>query len=414
MADPIRVLHFADVHIGMENYGKTSTASGLNTRVEDFVHRLDDMVAYARQNEVDLTIFAGDAFKTRTPNPTFQREFAYRIQELAELAPVVLLVGNHDITPNAVKASSIEIYETLRVPNVIVAYDYAVQTIATRRGEVVVASAPYPIKSRLLEDHTTGGLTIAQSDALLQRVLIENLEHLAEEAAAQAGPETPRLLTAHITVSGAVWGSERSVMLGRDVQVPLSALADARWDYVALGHIHKFQDLADGRDDAPPVVYSGSLERIDFGEERDEKGFCWVELMRGATRYAFVPVAARPMRTVRVKALRDANPTQTVLARLRQEDLEGAVVRLMVQLSPENEHALDEGALYHALKQAQVFHVASLRKEVERPARMRLGDTPEGLSTAQLLERYLIAREVPAERRAQLLELADELFKTPE
>src|SRR5215204_2770582 len=123
MPEKIRVLHFADVHVGMENYGKTDPNSGLSSRVVDFLRRMDEMVEYARDNDVDLVIFAGDAFKTRTPNPTFQREFAWRIQDLAALAPVVLLVGNHDLAPNAMKASSIEIYHTLAVPNVVVAQD---------------------------------------------------------------------------------------------------------------------------------------------------------------------------------------------------------------------------------------------------------------------------------------------------
>src|SRR5574341_929045 len=114
------MLHFADVHMGMENYGKTHPGTGLSSRVMDFLRRMDEMVDYARRNDVDLTVFAGDAFKTRNPNPTFQREFAHRILDLSELGPVVLLVGNHDLPTNAKRATSIEIYETLRVPNVYV------------------------------------------------------------------------------------------------------------------------------------------------------------------------------------------------------------------------------------------------------------------------------------------------------
>lgn len=117
MTEPIRLLHFADVHIGMENYGRTDPATGLSSRVVDFLRRMDEMVAYARDHEVDLAIFAGDAFKSRSPNPTFQREFAWRIQDLAALCPVVLLVGNHDLPNIDKRASSIEIYETLRVPD---------------------------------------------------------------------------------------------------------------------------------------------------------------------------------------------------------------------------------------------------------------------------------------------------------
>ena len=70
MTEPIRVLHFADVHIGMENFGKIDNETGVSSRVRDFLARLDDMVVYAREQDVDLIIFAGDAFKTATPSPT--------------------------------------------------------------------------------------------------------------------------------------------------------------------------------------------------------------------------------------------------------------------------------------------------------------------------------------------------------
>ena len=98
MADPIRILHFADLHIGMENYGRLDPGTGLNLRVVDFLRRLDEVVTYAITHEADAVLFAGDAFRTRTPSPTHQREFAQRIRRLSEAAiPTVLLVGNHDI-----------------------------------------------------------------------------------------------------------------------------------------------------------------------------------------------------------------------------------------------------------------------------------------------------------------------------
>jgi exonuclease SbcD len=142
MTEPIRILHFSDVHIGMESFGRTDPQTGLSSRVVDFLRRMDDMVNYACEHDVDLTIFAGDAFKSRNPTPTFQREFAYRVQDLASRCPVVLLVGNHDLPSIERRASSIEIYETLQVPNVIVGREYELHEITTKRGPVVVATAP--------------------------------------------------------------------------------------------------------------------------------------------------------------------------------------------------------------------------------------------------------------------------------
>ncbi|MCA0456706.1 MAG: exonuclease SbcCD subunit D [Chloroflexi bacterium] len=408
MTEPIRVLHFADIHVGMENYGKTDPQTGLSSRVVDFLHRLDEMIEFARENDVDLIIFAGDAFKTRAPNPTYQREFAHRIRDLSDLAPVVMLVGNHDLPPTMLKASSIEIYDTLRVPNVRVAADYEVFTQETKRGPVVVGSAPYPIRSRLLEDNHTAGMTIAQTDALLQENLTQILDDLAEQADRY---EMPRLLTGHFTLAGAVFGSERAIMLGRDIQVLLSSVADPRWDYVAMGHIHKHQNMTRGEAGVPPVVYSGSMERIDFGEEGDPKGFCWVELSREKTEWRFVQLEARPFVTLTADLRTAENPTEQVLKLIAKHALRDAIVRLNVQLAPETEARLNEVTIRDELKRAGVSQMAAIRKQVEQPIRARLGGSPEGMTQEQLLERYLLSKETPPERRTELMDAAAVIFE---
>ncbi len=408
MTDPIRVLHFADTHIGVENYGKTDPETGLSTRVRDFLRRMDEMHNYVQEHGVDLVVFAGDAFKTRNPGPTYQREFAYRISDLAELAPVILLAGNHDVPPNILRASSIEIYDTLRVANVTVATDFEVNVIETPRGPVAVGTAPYPTRSWLLQGVNTAGMTIPQVDEKLCDILADRINDMAEEVERL---DMPRLLTGHFTVGGATVGSERSIMLGRDVSVSLSTLADERWDYVALGHIHKHQNLTERRPDGPPVVYSGSLERIDFGEEADNKGFCYVQLVRDDTTWEFIPSAARPFVTLRADLRDYDDPTQTMLAMVREHDLTDAVVRLLLQLTPESEAKFNETAVRNAIREGGAFYIAAVGKDVEQPARARLGTSPEGLTPSELLERYLQTKEVNATRREQLLHAAEGIFR---
>jgi exonuclease SbcD len=408
MSEPVRLLHFADLHVGMENYGGTDRDTGLSTRVVDFIRRMDEVTEYAASHQADLIIFAGDAFKTRAPNPTFQREFAHRVRDLSQIAPVVMLVGNHDLPLTQMRASSVEIFDTLAVPNVWVAGNYEVRQVETARGSVAVGSAPYPLRARLLEQAQTAGMTVAQTDARLQEQLVMILDELAAEADTHHGP---RVLTGHFTVSGAVMGSERGIMLGRDVAVPREAVADPRWDYVALGHIHKHQNLTAGRDDVPPVVYSGSLERIDFGEEGDPKGFCWVEMERGATRWSFVPLSARPFVTLKADLRADVDPTHSAIRLVEAHDLRGAIVRMILQLTPESESRFNEMPVREALKRAGAVYVAAIRKEVEQPARARLGASPEGLTHAELLERYLISTGVVPARRAELLDAAESIFR---
>jgi exonuclease SbcD len=406
MTDPIRVLHFSDVHIGMESYGRTDPDTGVSTRVRDFLRRLDEMIDFARERDVDLAVFAGDAFKSRNPTPTFQREFAYRVQDLAALCPVVLLVGNHDLPSIERRASSVEIYETLQVPNVLVGREYKVHQIETKRGPVVVATAPYPMRHHLLPESELPR-TIADMDKALEEALITRLDEMAQQASQY---DMPRILTAHFSITGAMFGSERSIMLGRDVTVMRSVIDNPVWDYVAMGHIHQHQSLTPDRPGSPPVVYSGSLERIDFGEEADTKGFVWIELERGRAAWEFVPVHSRPFVTLRVDVRRSGDPTRTVIEEIARHDLQDAVVRVIVTADPEADLLFQEREVFAALKTASAHHVAAIVRNVERPARLRLGTSPEGLTPDQLLEHYFRHKEVPFERIEELLDHARQIF----
>ncbi len=405
----IKLLHFADVHIGMENYGRTDPRTGLSTRVMDFLRRMDEMIEYAREREVDIAIFAGDAFKNRNPNPTYQREFAWRILDLAELCPVVLLVGNHDLPINIQKASSVEIYDTLRVPNVILGDSYKLHHIETKSGPIQVATAPYPIRARLLEDAVRR--TITDLDALVQERLELIIRDLAQEAAES---DTPRILTGHFSVFGAMHGSEKQVMLGRDIAITLANLADPAWDYVALGHIHKHQNLTDDRDDLPSVVYSGSLERIDFGEEGDTKGFVWAEVERGSTTWEFVSVDARPFLTLRVDVRQAGDPMQAILDKIQRHDVTDAIVRVIINADVETNSLINPVVIERTLREAGASAIGAIQRDVEQPTRMRLGPTPEGLAPDELLERYLLSKEVSPDRIARLMEAAEQIFNKPE
>jgi exonuclease SbcD len=400
----IRLLHFADLHVGMENYGRLDPATGVNGRVLDFLHRFDEMIDYGLGREVDLVIFAGDAFKARNPTPTYQRAFARRVKRLADAGvPVVLLVGNHDLPTMVQRASSVDIFRTLDVPNVIVGRVEDIHNIETRHGPVQVATVPYPVRQRLLAHDEYRGLSIKQLDEALRDIVTANIGALA----AKLDPDIPAVLTAHLSVSGATFGSERSVMIGRDAVVLKSALADPAWDYVALGHIHKHQSLNDGG--YPPVVYVGSLERIDFGEEGQPKGFCWVELARGDTTWEFVEVDARPFVTVRADVREALNPLMALQQAVNTHNLKDAVVRLILRMRADQEPLVRDRDVRALLSDA--YFVGGINREIEREARVRLGElAPEEMTDRELLAKYLETRNTDPERARVLLEHAEAIF----
>jgi exonuclease SbcD len=408
MAAPIRALHFADLHIGMENYGKLDPQTGISSRIRDFLDRLDEIITTAFERDADLVIFAGDAFKTRDPDPTQQREFARRIKQLSDRIPVFMLVGNHDIPGMAARATSIDIFRALQVGNITVGRTIGSQVIETKRGPVFLGWVPFPVRNRLLSQEEYRGASVEDLDRAVEALITKELETLAERAAEH---DMPRVLVGHFSVGGAVFGSERSVMLGRDLVIQKSALARPDWDYVALGHIHKHQNLTPKRaEGAPPIVYSGSLERIDFGEEAEEKGFCWLNLARGETTWEFCRVKARPFRTVRVDAREEADPTGAVTAAIAARNIAGAVVKVVIELREGQEAVLRRREIEAAL--AQAASVAGISVEVERTTRLTgLGVSPETLTPLEWVERYFEAKQKPPERMRKLLQAAEGVLR---
>jgi exonuclease SbcD len=408
MAAPIRALHFADLHIGMENYGKLDPQTGISSRIRDFLDRLDEIITTAFERDADLVIFAGDAFKTRDPDPTQQREFARRIKQLSDRIPVFMLVGNHDIPGMAARATSIDIFRALQVGNITVGRTIGSQVVETKRGPVFLGWVPFPVRNRLLSQEEYRGASVEDLDRAVEALITKELETLAERAAEH---DMPRVLVGHFSVGGAVFGSERSVMLGRDLVIQKSALARPDWDYVALGHIHKHQNLTPKRaEGAPPIVYSGSLERIDFGEEAEEKGFCWLNLARGETTWEFCRVKARPFRTVRVDAREEADPTGAVTAAIAARNIAGAVVKVVIELREGQEAVLRRREIEAAL--AQAASVAGISVEVERTTRLTgLGVSPETLTPLEWVERYFEAKQKPPERMRKLLQAAEGVLR---
>jgi len=407
----MKILHFSDLHLGVESYGHIDPATGISSRLLDFLSALDQVVSYALENGVDLVLFCGDAYKTREPSQTQQREFARRINRLATSGiPIFLLVGNHDL-PNAIgKATTTEIFDTLAVKNVYVSNRPDIYRIQTNGGIIQIASLPWLRRSALLSKEETKNLDFDQINDKMQQVLT----NIIAAHASKVDPGLASILAAHVWVSGAQIGSERLMTIGQEHVLLPSNIANPAFDYIALGHIHKSQVLSEN----PPVVYSGSLERVDFGEEGDDKGFYLVEIEQdkqtGKRRvsFDFHPVSGRLFLTINVNIeSEDTDPTSTVLRAIAEqgEKVSGAIVRLQIGLPAEIEGQLRDNDIRDALKEAHYFTIA---KDIRREARLRLGQfTAEEITPLEALKTYLEAKKVSPERAKLLLEYGERLIQ---
>ncbi len=400
----MKILHFADAHIDMANYGRHDPESGLPFRVQDFLKSLDAIVDAAISEKVDMVIFAGDAYKDRSPAPTFQREWGRRIMRLSQAQiPTLLLIGNHDVSPSIGRAHALQEFKTLQVPFVKVLDKPCFLKPDELWGlPIQVVAMPWITRSGLMA--ATGEVDATEAFSRIEG----NIGDLIEGWLEDADPSLPIILTAHASIEGAKFGGERLVMLGNDLVLSGSLVKNKKFSYVAMGHIHKPQDVNEGFQ--PPVIYPGSIERVDFGEAKEDRFFVIADIEKGKdTQVDWVQLKGVrkfiDRRTVLgsnenvTDALKDALPNP--------QEMSEAIVRLSVEYPREWDTLIDETALRKYAENTFEFHLV---KRPQSEARVRIGEGQlvSSLSPLDLLSQYFDASK--AKDADELKKLAQEII----
>lgn len=319
----VRVLQFGDAHIGAEKVGRWGQQVRQQRR-SDFIDALRKTVQASLEHDVDVVLFTGDAFQDRAPTNEDQKELARALWPvIARQKHLVLVVGNHDRPASGGGTHSLwtygELAAWLELENVHVAESPTLFHLQAPNGLLDLAVLPFVPPSVIAErspELSPHDATVHWADKELARM------------AAQRRRGVPSLLAGHLTVVGAAVGEESHLMASaaRDLCLPSALLTRDGWDYIGLGHIHRAQQ-------AGPVVYAGSLERVDFGEEGQPKGYVLADLVANKTTWSFVPLqGTREFRTVDVNVTSASEPTETILEALGRVDVKDAIVRLRITL----------------------------------------------------------------------------------
>lgn len=403
MAESISILHFADAHIDMANYGRHDPQTALPIRVMDFLKSLDTVIQTAIDEKVKLVLFAGDTYKDRNPHPTFQREWQLRMMRLSQAnIPALLLVGNHDVSPATGRSHTLQEFKTLKVPHIFVADELALWTPDQLGVPLQVITLPWVSRSAFMTRKETSEKSSTEVLQFMEQRILEHLQKLLS----LTHPEYPVILLAHASVQGAHYSSERLVMLGQDIVLPLEAITRPPVDYVALGHIHKHQSLH--AKNHPPVIYPGSLERINFSESKEEKGFVLASVSRGQTIWEFRPLQTRKFLEVHFKP----TSSESFLEEMRQQlpspqEIQGAVCRLHIHYPKENESFFDENILTKYFQDALSFQIQKYR---QFPERVRLEKQVEALKPEDILSAYWKLLALPEEEQLAMKALAKQVF----
>ena len=404
------IVHTADIHIGVENYGRPDPVTNTSTRLVDFLDTLDEVVTFASENSADIVLFCGDAYKSRNPSQTHQREFAKRIYSLANNGiQVFLLIGNHDSPNIPGPASALDIFPTLNIPNVHIGSTLTTHLIETKSGPIQIVSLPWVRKGQFMSSAETDQLSTEELNSTIQSMLTTEISYQASNL----DPDIPSILSGHVSIDSARTSSEKSMMLGNDYVLLKSSVALPQFDYVALGHIHKYQLL----NETPKVVYPGSLQRIDFGEEKDVKGFCSIHLDptkktgQRETSYEFIPVNARRMVTIKITLDEiDPEPTNTIITEIKKHNITDAIAQVMIEVPALLYDQIDDTLVKESLSSAHL--IATIRKNVVEEKRQRLSHNPSGdISPVEALKSYLNARDIPKPKANMILEKGTNLIE---
>lgn len=424
----LRLLHFADLHLGVQAGGRIDPATQLNQRIVDVCARLDALCDVAEAEEVHAVLFAGDAFNNQHPNPTLQSLFASRVRRLARGGiAVFLLIGNHDLPRAAALAHPFSIYPALEVEHVVVGDRAQVYRVPLREDapapELQVAALPHFSRHQVL---AALGEDTDEPDKVIEEQVARTVRALGDGVEAAL----PSVFIGHCHVNQADLGPSHALFGVSDVEVSLSTLTSGQpFPYFGLGHIHKRQVLSVD----PFVAYPGSLERIDFGEgERidigpagvtqhavaEPKGFYRFDLEAagGAWHLAGEPrfheIAARRFLTLRLGELAAADPLDDLTRRITTArdagiTFDDAFVRVTGSLA-----APDRARVSIASVRALFAEAYDVRLAIDAPASTSVRDPrfAERMSENEALSSFLQTRNDWADDREALERLGRDLI----
>lgn len=400
----ISFIHTADIHFGMENYGKIDPTTGIHSRLLDFKKALDFCIDVALEKKVDFFVFSGDAYKTSNPSPTQQKllmECFFRLYK--NNIPVIIVVGNHDNPLSFGKATALDVFGNLPIDGFHVVAKPQIIKLPTKNGPVQIVAIPWPARTNISISHA---YAIKSAQELTEKIA-QNVAHIIQSYAQELDPTTPSVLCGHLTVSTGIFsGSEKRAIYGTDPVLLPSQVAIAPFDYVALGHLHRYQNL--NNDGYPAVVYAGSIERVDFGERKEDKGFCYVTIpAKNKAHHEFIKTPTRPFIQLDIKITEEGDPTDQILAVIAKTNMQDAVVKIVYYLPTAMNDVINLKKIQAACASAMYLVGVIPVKHIEQRTRRAQANIEMDIKT--LLNNFFESKAELKGKKEELIEKALEL-----
>ena len=348
----MKIITFADAHIGISTYSTIDPKTNLNTRVLDSLNGIDQIINYAEENNIKYILFAGDMFKNALPSPTLVREINKRIKASAEKGiKWIIQDGNHDVSPLETAKSALDPLSTLKVENV---------------------------------EHTRFEKTYMIDNNI--RVLVlptYTTQEEVENILSKYNDNIKTIVMGHFTSLNAKLNDW--LIASNEDAIDIKIFQKPNILAVVLGHLHKHQILNTN----PLSYYCSSTIRTDFNEEHDKKGFVVLDIDNNYNvSYIFKEIKTQEFLSIKMDLVGEDDARANVMAYLNhiKKDLINKVVR--VQLTLDKENNIDDNEILEFLKNNNVSYIANISKIFDREQLIRNKDINEQITEEEALREY--------------------------
>ena len=348
----MKIITFADAHIGISTYSTIDPETNLSTRVLDSLNGIDQIINYAEENNIKYILFAGDMFKNALPSPTLVREINKRIKASAEKGiKWIIQDGNHDVSPLETAKSALDPLSTLKVENV---------------------------------EHTRFEKTYMIDNNI--RVLVlptYTTQEEVENILSKYNDNIKTIVMGHFTSLNAKLNDW--LIASNEDAIDIKIFQKPNILAVVLGHLHKHQILNTN----PLSYYCSSTIRTDFNEEHDKKGFVVLDIDNNYNvSYIFKEIKTQEFLSIKMDLVGEDDAQANVMAYLNhiKNDLINKVVR--VQLTLDKENNIDDNEILEFLKNNNVSYIANISKIFDREQLIRNKDINEQITEEEALREY--------------------------
>ena len=345
----MKIVTFADLHLGNKSNGNLDPKTGLNTRVLDALNSLDYMIDYCLNNNIQNIICAGDIYHNNMPTPNIQQEFNKRMNILSKHnINTYIMSGNHDVSSTITNTSALTVFDTLEIDNIY--------------------------HSRFYKKYNLNNIDLIMLPTYTNEEEVKNIINKINK---------PSIIVGHFTLLGAKLNDY--LIEKNESNINMNIFNNKNIICVILGHLHKYQIM----NTKPLIYYCGSLQRIDFNEERQKKGFIELEIENNKLiNYKFIEVPSQTFVTIKYDLTNSNDATEELINQINKnkDKLNNSIIRFKLKLKKDTN--INYNILNDKLHLYKIKSLSNISKDIDEKELIIDSNINENINEKQALQLY--------------------------